>query len=74
MRKFYQRGSAQAIRFGKWMAIRQAMFTGEIELYDLSNDAGEKSDYSKRRLDLTRHAAVLLDKAHVPDANWKVGP
>jgi uncharacterized sulfatase len=70
--EFYERGSAQAIRFGKWKAIRKPMFSGEIELYDMSNDPGEKSDYSKRRLDLTRHAANLLDKAHVPDPNWKV--
>ena len=62
--EFYERGSAQAIRFGKWKAIRKPMFTGEIELYDMSNDAGEKHDYSKRRLDLARHAANLLDKAH----------
>jgi hypothetical protein len=48
------------------------MFTGEIELYDMSNDAGEKRDHAKRRPDLTRHAANLLEKAHVPDPNWKV--
>lgn len=69
--EFYERGSAQAVRFGKWKAIRKPMFTGEIELYDMSNDPGEKHDYSKRRPDLTRHAANLLDKAHEPDPNWK---
>ena len=72
--EFYERGSAQAVRFGKWKAIRKPMFTGEIELYDMSNDPGEKHDYSKRRLDLTRHAANLLDKMHEPDPNWKIRP
>jgi len=70
--EFYERGSAQAIRFGKWKAIRKPMFTGQVELYDMSNDAGEKSNYAKRRPDLARHANNLLDKAHTPDPNWKL--
>ncbi len=70
--EFYERGSAQAVRFGKWKAIRKPMFTGPIELYDMSNDAGEKRDYAKRRPDLAKHAANLLDKMHEPDLNWKV--
>ncbi|MEC8942802.1 MAG: sulfatase/phosphatase domain-containing protein, partial [Verrucomicrobiota bacterium] len=70
--EFYERGSAQAVRFGKWKAIRKPMFTGTIELYDMSNDPGEKHDFSERRPDLARHAAQLLDRAHEPDPNWKV--
>ncbi|MEM7231435.1 MAG: arylsulfatase, partial [Planctomycetota bacterium] len=70
--EFHERGSAQAIRFGKWKAIRRPMFTGPIELYDMSNDPGEKRDYAKRRPDLVNHAKNLLDKAHTPDPNWKL--
>ena len=70
--EFYERGSAQAVRFGKWKAIRKPMFTGKIELYDMSNDPGEKHDYSMRRPDLTRQAAGLMDRAHEGDPNWKV--
>jgi len=70
--EFYERGSAQAVRFGKWKAIRSPMFTGNIQLYDMSNDASEKSDYSKRRPDLVNHAKNLLDQAHEPDSNWKI--
>lgn len=70
--EFYERGSAQAIRFGKWKAIRKPMFTGKIQLYDMSNDAGEKRDYAERRPNLAKHAKNLLDKAHEPDPNWKV--
>lgn len=71
--EIYEGKTAQAVRFGKWKAIRSPMFTGEIELYDMSNDAGEKRDFSMRRPDLKRHAANLLDKHHEPDRNWK-GP
>lgn len=68
----YERGSAQAVRFGKWKAIRAPMFTGEVELYDMSNDHAEKHNYALRRPDLAKHAANLLNKLHEPDPNWKV--
>jgi uncharacterized sulfatase len=70
--EFYERRTAQAVRFGKWKAIRSPMFTGEVELYDMSNDAEEKRDYAMRRADLKQHATNLLDKFHEPDPNWKV--
>jgi arylsulfatase A-like enzyme len=70
--EFYEGEGAQAVRFGKWKAIRKPMFTGEVELYDMSNDTAEKRDYSKRRPDLTNHAKNLLEKNHVPDPNWKL--
>jgi arylsulfatase A-like enzyme len=69
--EFHEGAGAQAVRFGKWKAIRKPMFTGEIELYDMSNDTAEKNDYSKRRPDLTKHATNLLDRSHTPDPNWK---
>ncbi|HSI32281.1 MAG TPA: sulfatase-like hydrolase/transferase [Tepidisphaeraceae bacterium] len=65
----YEGKTAQAVRFGKWKAIRSPMITGEVELYDMSNDFGEKRDYAKRRADLTRHATNLLNKHHHPDPN-----
>jgi len=72
--EFYEGASAQAVRFGKWKAIRSPMFTGEIELYDMSNDFAEKRTYAVRRPDLTRHATRLLDETHQPDPNWQVSP
>lgn len=70
--EFYERGSAQAVRFGKWKAVRKPMFTGPIELYDLSWDIGETRDYAERRPKLVEHAKNLMAKAHTPDPNWKV--
>lgn len=69
--EFYERGSAQAVRFGKWKAIRSPMFTGAIELYDLSWDHDEDHNYASRRPDLVNHATNLLNKMHEPDPNWK---
>ena len=70
----YEGASAQAVRFGKWKAIRSPMFTGELELYDLSNDFQEKRTYAVRRPDLARHATKLLDETHRPDPNGQVVP
>jgi len=67
----YEGRTAQAVRFGKWKAIRSPMITGQVELYDLSNDFEEKRDYSPRRADLLKHATNLLNKHHHPDTNWK---
>ena len=72
--EFYERGSSQAVRFGKWKAIRSPMFTGEIELYDLSWDHGEDHNYAPRRPALVKHATNLLNKLHEPDPNWQLSP
>ncbi len=69
--EFLERGSAQAVRFGKWKALRKPMFTGPIQLYDLSFDHEEKKDHAKLRPDLVKYAKNLLDQSHEPDPNWK---
>ena len=44
--EFYERGGKQAVRFGKWKAIRIPMHNGPVELFDLSTDLGELFDVS----------------------------
>jgi arylsulfatase A-like enzyme len=68
----YEGAGGQAVRFGKWKAIRTPIFTGAVQLYDMSNDAAERRDYSQRRPDLTRHATNLFEKHHTPDERWGV--
>jgi len=70
--EFYEGESAQAVRFGKWKAIRSPMFTGKLQLYDLSWDHEEKRNYAGRREALDQHAKNLLDNAHDPDPNWEL--
>ncbi|HEX8913743.1 MAG TPA: sulfatase-like hydrolase/transferase [Humisphaera sp.] len=65
----YEGQTGQAVRFGKWKAIRSPMVTGPVELYDMSNDVVEKRDYSVRRPDLKNHATNLLNKHRHPDPN-----
>ena len=70
--EFYERGSKQAVRFGKWKAIRQPMFTGKIELYNLDNDIGETTDLATKLPKITELAEEYLDRGHEPNPNWKV--
>ena len=68
--EFNERGTSQAVRFGKWKAIRKPMFTGKTQLYDLSWDHEEKRDHAERRPKLVEYAENLMKKHHVPDPNW----
>lgn len=69
--EFYEQKSRQAVRFGDWKAIRQPMFSGPIELYDLSNDLAEANNVAQDHQDLVEQAAAMMDQAHTPHPNWK---
>jgi uncharacterized sulfatase len=70
--EFYEQGGRQAVRFGRWKAIREPMKTGPVQLYDLETDVGEQKDLSASRPDLVERAARLMEEAHVPDPRWTV--
>ena len=70
--EFYEHGSRQAVRFGDWKAIRQPMFSGEIELYDLKNDMSESENVAGQNPDVVAVAARMMDEAHTPHPTWKV--
>jgi uncharacterized sulfatase len=72
--EFYEGGSAQAIRWGKWKAIRKPMLRGQIELYDVSMDPGEKYNVARGHREVVRQAGEMMDRAHVPHENWRVPP
>ena len=67
----YEQGSRQAVRFGRWKAIRQPMFTGAIELYDLREDLGEQTNVAAEHGEIVKRAARYLQQAHTPHPNWK---
>ena len=70
--EFYEHGSAQAVRAGKWKAVRKPMFTGKMELYDLSQDIGEKKNLAAQHPDVVSRMASLMAKNHAPSKRWKV--
>ena len=70
--EFYERGSRQAVRFGKWKAIREPMFDGTIELFDLSEDIGEQSNLAEEKPAIVERAAKYMEEAHTPHPNWSI--
>ena len=65
--EFHEGEGKQAVRFGKWKAVRQPFGNGHIELYDLSKDIGERKNCAIQRNDLVQRAAQLMNDAHVPE-------
>lgn len=70
--EFYEKGSKQALRFGPWKAIREPMFTGEIQLYHVEQDIGEETNVAFDHPDTVERAEELFEMAHTPNPLWKV--
>ncbi len=68
--EFYERGSAQAVRQGRWKAVRSPLGTGEVELYDLTRDLGESTDVSAQHPEVVQKMIRIMQASHVPNANW----
>lgn len=61
--------SNQAIRWENWKAVRPA--PGKpIELYDLSNDLGEKTDLASKNSELVKKAEEMMHQARTPHPMW----
>jgi arylsulfatase A-like enzyme len=69
--EFYERGSRQAVRMGRWKGVRQPMLTGKFEVYDLQTDPGEKHDVAAGHPGVAARLARLLDEGHAPSALWR---
>ncbi|MCA9082092.1 MAG: arylsulfatase, partial [Planctomycetaceae bacterium] len=70
--EFYERGSAQAVRQGKWKAVRKPMLTGPVELYDLSVDLGEANDVASEHADVVATMRQIMEAEHRDHPNWKI--
>ena len=70
--EFYERGSAQAVRAGKWKAVRIPMLYGKTELYDLEADIGETKDLSAEFPEVVARMEAYMAAAHQPSPRWPV--
>jgi arylsulfatase A-like enzyme len=60
----------QAVRMGRWKAIRKNIFKGnmEIELYDLETDPNEESNIANQHPEIVSQIEQILEDAHTqPD-------
>lgn len=69
--EFHERGPRQAVRMGKWKAVRMAP-ERPIELYDLDADIGEKNDIADRHPDVVARVRDILRTAHTNDKKWPI--
>ncbi|MEM8734294.1 MAG: arylsulfatase [Planctomycetota bacterium] len=69
--EFYEQGGKQAVRSGKWKAIRMPWMTGKTQLFDLSQDIGESTDLADQHPDVTQRLEGMMADAHTPHPNWQ---
>jgi arylsulfatase A-like enzyme len=65
--EFHEQGGKQAVRIGKWKAIRlQAMtaMPAPIELYDLELDPFEKNNMAAEHPEIIKQAEDCMKQAH----------
>ncbi|MEQ8704950.1 MAG: arylsulfatase [Phaeodactylibacter sp.] len=70
---FYEQGKKQAVRKGKWKALRNGVFEQPDipwELYDLNEDPGETQNLAGQHPEVVLELAQLAARAHHTDPNW----
>ncbi|GEA12235.1 arylsulfatase [Alteromonas sp. KUL49] len=70
--EFHLHGSSQAVRQGKWKAIRLPLMTGPIELYDLDSDPWETTDVAADHPALVESFDKIMSDNHFPHPYWPV--
>ena len=62
----------QAVRMGKWKALRKGMFRGNmhVHLYDLEKDAAEQHDVSKAHPEVVARIKRIMAASHTPSKQF----
>lgn len=71
--EFHEQGKKQALRYGKWKAVRLNVAEnpgGAIELYDLSSDLSESNNVADKYPDMAKKLTIMMDSARSFDPNW----
>ncbi|GAL80358.1 arylsulfatase [Algibacter lectus] len=67
--EFHERGGRQAIRKGKWKAVKYKVLknpNAPIELYDLSVDEGEQNNVASEHPEVVKDMERILKEARTP--------
>lgn len=65
--EFYEQNGKQAVRYGQWKGIRLSVKQerhGPIELYNIVDDPGEKTDLAEKHPDIVQRIADFMEEAH----------
>jgi len=70
--EFYEGGFSQAVLLdGRWKGIRLQSPAAAIQLYDLANDSGERTDIAGRESKTVARITAIMREAHVDNEHWK---
>jgi len=69
--EFHERGFQQAVRMGRWKAVRTAK-DAALEVYDLEADPGEKTNVAPANAPIVRRIEDYLRTARTDSAEWPV--
>ena len=67
--EFFERGFEQAVRYGKWKAIKRA---DKIELYDIQKDLGEQNDVAQQNPGILNVISKYLATCRTESPFWPV--
>ena len=69
--EFHEQGGKQAIRMGKWKAVRLG-WKPPVELYDLETDLGETTDIAAHHPDLIEKMGTLFRQARTENSFYPI--
>ena len=71
--EFYEQGTSQAVLLeGRWKGIRLRTTTAPMQLFDLANDVGEKSNVAADQSGIVERISRIMREAHVDNEHWKI--
>lgn len=70
--EFHEKGFQQAARRGDWKAVRTA--SGEVELYNLKADIGEKTNLAASEPKLLKELEAIMKSARTDSEHFKIKP
>ncbi|MHC4659587.1 MAG: arylsulfatase [Planctomycetota bacterium] len=74
--EFHERGGKQAVRWGKWKAVRLGVHKnpeGLLELYNLGDDIGEANNIAADHPDIVARMERYLKSARTDSPKWPLG-
>jgi len=75
--EFHEGGGKQAVRMGDWKGVRLDVnkdANGQIELYNLKTDPGEKQNVATKHPAVVKKIAAFMQRAYVPNKDWPLLP
>jgi len=69
--EFHERGFQQAVRMGRWKAVRLSK-DAPLEIYDLQTDPAERANVAAAHPDVVKQIEAYLRTARTESAQWPV--